>query len=129
MKKATILAVLVATFTVVACSGDETEPVEETGSPAAAQEQGCDSPVETATIQIADFAFDPNCIELPAGTDTLAIENSDDTDHTFTIAEADLNAEIGPGEDVGVDVAAINDGVWAFRCSIHPQMTGFLTRR
>jgi plastocyanin len=128
MKKATILAVLVAVFTVVACSGDETEPVEETDSSAAAEQQGCDSPVETATIQIADLVFDPSCIELPAGTDTLAIENTDDTDHTFTIAEINLNTEIGPGADVGVDVAAINDGVWAFRCSIHPQMTGFLTR-
>ena len=128
MKKAMILAVLVAVFTVVACSGDETEPVEETGSPAAAEQQGCDSPVETATIQIADLAFDPSCIELPAGTDTLATENTDDTDHTFTIAEINLNTEIGPGADVGVDVGAINDGVWAFRCTIHPQMTGFLTR-
>lgn len=128
MRKATMLAVLVAVFAATACSGDEAEPVEEAGSPAAGAEQGCDSPVETATIQIADLAFDPNCIELPAGADSLMIENTDDTDHTFTIAEINLNAEIGPGADVVVDVAAINDGVWAFRCSIHPQMTGFLTR-
>lgn len=127
MRKTSIVVTLVALFALTACSGDAAEPVEDSGSPAPA-EQGCDSPVETATIQIADFAFDPNCIELPAGTDTLAIENTDDTDHTFTIAEANLNAEIGPGENVGVDVAAINDGVWAFRCSIHPQMTGVLTR-
>jgi uncharacterized cupredoxin-like copper-binding protein len=66
---------------------------------------------------------------LPAGADTLAIENGDDTDHTFTIAEINLNEQIGPGEDVGVDVAATNDGTWAFRCKIPPQMTGFLTRR
>ncbi|HEY5906103.1 MAG TPA: cupredoxin domain-containing protein [Actinomycetota bacterium] len=129
MKKATILAVLVVVFAVAACSGDEAEPVEEGGSSTTEAEQGCDSPVETATIQIADLAFDPDCIELPAGTDSLTIENTDDTDHTFTIAEINLNTEIGPSADVGVDVAAINDGVWAFRCTIHPQMTGFLTRR
>ena len=129
MKKATILAVLVVVFAVAACSGDEAEPVEESGSSTTEAAQGCDSPVETATIQIADLAFEPDCIELPAGTDSLTIENTDDTDHTFTIAEINLNTEIGPSADVGVDVAAINDGVWAFRCTIHPQMTGFLTRR
>jgi plastocyanin len=123
------LAILVVVLTAVACSGDDTEPVEEAGSPTAGAEQGCDAPVETATIQIADLAFDPDCIELPAGTATLSIENTDDTDHTFTIAEINVNTQIGPGADVGVDVAAINDGVWAFRCTIHPQMTGFLTRR
>jgi plastocyanin len=129
VKRATILAALVAVLAAAACSGGDAEPVEETGSSATEADQGCDSPVETATIQIADLAFDPNCIELPAGTDSLTIENADDTNHTFTIAEINLNTEIGPSADVGVDVAAINDGVWAFRCTIHPQMTGFLTRR
>ena len=123
MRKSTILAALMVAFTVVACSGED--PADVGGSPPAATEP-CDSPVETAKITIADLAFQPDCFTLPPGTVTLAVENTDDTDHTFTIAEIELNEDIGPGETVGVDVGEINDGTWQFRCSIHPQMTGFL---
>ena len=125
--KLAILATVLAAFLTAACSSD-TEPTDTGGSPAAGNEQGCEAPVETATIRIANLAFDPSCIALPADTETLAVENTDDTAHTFTISEVDLNADIDPGENVQVDVAAINAGVWPFRCSIHPQMTGFLTR-
>ncbi len=128
MRKLTILAAVFVASTAAACSGGDTEPPADTAaSPAAGGEQGCESPVETATIQIADFAFDPACIELPAGTTTLTVQNTDDTDHTFTMPEVEVNEAIDPGANVAVDVAAINDGVWPFRCSIHPQMTGFLT--
>ena len=35
--------------------------------------------------------------------------------------EIELNEDIDAGETVGVDVGEINDGVWPFHCSIHPQ--------
>jgi plastocyanin len=57
----------------------------------------------------------------------LSVQNDDSTDHTFTIPEVDLNEGIDPGEDVGVDVSALTEGAYPFRCTIHPQMTGVLT--
>ena len=124
MWKSTILAALLVASTAAACSGED--PTDVGGSPPPAT-QPCDSPVETAKITIADLAFQPDCFTLPSGTITLTVENTDDTDHTFTIDEIELNEDIDPGESVGVDVGEINDGVWPFHCSIHPQMTGFLT--
>jgi plastocyanin len=127
MWKSTMLAALLVAFTAAGCSSDE--PTGDGGSqvpPPSAQ--ACDSPVETAKITIADLAFQPNCFELPAGADTLTVENTDGTDHTFTMDEIELNEDIDSGETVAVDVSAINDGVWPFHCSIHPVMTGFLTR-
>jgi len=84
MWKSTMLAALLVAFTAAGCSSDE--PTGDGGSqvpPPSAQV--CDSPVETAKITIADLAFQPNCFELPAGTDTLTVENTDGTDHTFTM--------------------------------------------
>ena len=117
--------VMLVAFATVACSDGEAEPSGDGGSPAEAE--SCDAPVETATIQIANLAFDPNCVQLPAGTATLSINNTDDTAHTFTITEVDLNEDIDPGEDVGAEVSALTAGVYPFRCTIHPQMTGVLT--
>ena len=125
MRKSTIVMTVLVALASAACSDDGTAQTDTGGSPAGTE--GCDSPVETASIQIADLAFDPSCILLPSGTATLSVQNTDDTDHTFTISEVDLNEPIDPGEDVGVDVAALTGGVYAFRCSIHPQMTGSLT--
>jgi plastocyanin len=128
MWKSTILAALLVASTAAACSSDDTQSDDAGGSQAAAGGQGCDAPVETAKITIADLAFHPNCFELPPGADTLRVQNTDDVDHTFTMNEVELNEGIDPGESAAVDVSAINDGVWPFHCSIHPQMTGFLTR-
>ena len=127
MWKSTILAVLLVA-SAAACSSDDAQPTDGGGSQAAGGGQACDSPVETAKITIADLAFNPDCFALPPGTTTLAVNNTDSTAHTFTMDEVDLNEDIDPGENVAVDVSGINDGVWPFHCSIHPQMTGFLTR-
>jgi plastocyanin len=127
MWKSTIRAALLVASTAAACSSDDTQSNGAGESQAAGGEQGCESPVETAKITIADLAFHPDCFELPPGTSTLAVQNTDDVDHTFTMDEVELNEGIDPGETAAVDVSAINDGVWPFHCSIHPQMTGFLT--
>jgi plastocyanin len=128
MLKSTILAALFVASIAAACSSDDTQPTGAGQSQAAGDAQACDSPVETAKITIADLAFHPDCFELPPGAATLAVENTDGVDHTFTMDEVELNEGIDPGETAAVDVGAINDGVWPFHCSIHPQMTGFLTR-
>ena len=123
MRKSAIVATVFLAFAAASCSDGESEPTEGGGSGA----ESCDAPVETATIRIADLAFDPACVQLPAGTTTLSVQNEDDTDHTFTISDVDLNEDIDPGEDAGVDVSALPEGTYPFRCTIHPQMTGVLT--
>ena len=123
MRKSAIVFSVFMAFAAASCSDGESEPTEGGGSGA----ESCDAPVETATIQIADLAFDPTCVQLPAGTASLSVQNNDNTDHTFTISDVDLNEDIDPGEDAGVDVSALPEGAYPFRCTIHPQMTGVLT--
>jgi plastocyanin len=132
MKRPVVALVLLLMLTAVACSSDDTSSDGTTTGPTTSDETtsggatDCTDPVEAAAIDIKDFAFSPNCITTPAGTDTLAITNSDTTDHTFTILAADLNEAIDPGSDVAVDISALNDQRWEFRCNIHPTMTGVL---
>ena len=56
----------------------------------------------------------------------MSVANNDNTDHTFTISEVDLNEDIDAGEDAGVDVSALPEGTYPFRCEVHPEMRGRL---
>ena len=124
MRRSAIVVTVLMAFAAAACSDGEAEPTEGGGG---AEVESCDSPVETASITISDLTFDPACFKLPSGTTELSVSNQDSTDHTFTIPDVDLNEDIDPSEDAGVDVSALPEGVYAFRCSIHPQMTGVMT--
>jgi plastocyanin len=126
MRRPTVALTLLLIFAAVACSSDDTSSDPTTAPTGAEPTTDCTDPVEAAAIDIKDFAFSPDCLTPPAGTDTLAVTNSDTTDHTFTILAADLNEAIDPGSDVAVDISALNDQRWEFRCNLHPTMTGVL---
>ena len=127
MKRIPMACASVLVFAAVACSSsDSSTDGESVGPTEASAPTTCTDPVESASIDIKDFAFSPDCVALPAGTSTLSVTNSDSTAHTFTILAADLSEDLDPGADVAVDVSALNDQQWEFRCNIHPQMKGVL---
>ena len=79
---------------------------------------------DTASLSIADLAFEPSTLPIARGTTTITITNSDDIDHTFTLDDDSLSKTIPGGSTVDVEVTL--DASMGFHCSIHPQMTGTL---
>jgi plastocyanin len=80
----------------------------------------------TFTITIADFAFDPNCFTASA-SQGITIVNQDDTDHTFTIPDTQVDVPIAAGETFNGESGAVEPGTYDFLCTIHPTMTGQVT--
>ena len=80
------------------------------------------APPATATITMADRAFSPASVVVAPGA-TITWTNRDDRDHTGT---ADGGAfDTG---DLGTGATATtthpDEGTFAFRCDLHPDMTG-----
>ncbi len=82
-------------------------------------------PGDGAEIEIADFAFGPATVEIPAGA-TVAWVNADSSPHTAT---ADDGAFDSGRLDEGGSTAVTFDtpGTFAYHCEYHPAMTGTIT--
>jgi len=75
-----------------------------------------------SAVEIRDFAYDPDPIEVAAGT-TLAWTNQDDVPHTATAEDGSFDT----GRiDTGQDGSATFDqpGTYAYVCTFHPKMAG-----
>jgi plastocyanin len=114
-----LLATLVITpILVLACGDDDEEHVPEDGSSAEAL---------TVDVTATDFAFDPTEISVqPGQAVTIALANSGEADHTFTIDELDFEIEAGGGESVEGTFTAPTDSV-RFYCRFHDEMTGTIS--
>jgi plastocyanin len=76
----------------------------------------------TATIQIANFAFNPRDLNIVAGT-TVTWKNADDSPHRI----ADKNgafASAALDTDDSYSHTFAKPGVYNYFCSIHPYMVG-----
>lgn len=84
------------------------------------------SPAVT-TVTIRTFAFQPQTITVPPGSEVVWI-NEDDTPHTVTSADRALNSS---GLDQGDRFSATFDkpGSYPYFCSLHPQMRGVVVVR
>lgn len=98
--------------------------VEEAGDEGA---DGGDAPGgQGETVSISDFSFQPESIEIGAGT-TVSWTNEDGVGHTVTAgtpgaAEDAFDESLDAGETV--DVAFDESGTFDYFCAIHPTMTG-----
>jgi plastocyanin len=75
-----------------------------------------------AAVAIAGFAFDPAETDVAAG-DTVTWTNNDSADHTVTFEDGSAdsgNIANGGTFEFTFDTA----GEYAYRCDIHPSMTG-----
>ena len=80
---------------------------------------------EDAAVEIADFAFDPVTVEIPAGT-TLNWVNTDRSPHTATSHDGGFDTgRLDEGGASGVTFDA--PGSYAYHCEYHPAMTGTVT--
>jgi plastocyanin len=108
------IAVIAALVLPTACGGDETPP------------EACTDPVDATTVELADFAFRPDCLSAEAGA-TITLENTGDTMHTFTVEATDVDFEVDAGTSVEVSLSGVEPGTYAVTCTLHPQMEATLT--
>jgi plastocyanin len=75
-----------------------------------------------SSVTIANFAFQPAWISVPAGT-TVSWFNGDGVSHTVTSDSGAFDSgAIAPGGSFGVTFST--PGTYTYHCAFHPMMTG-----
>jgi plastocyanin len=112
----------------VACGADDIPPAHNSLRPspddASRLAVGCDEPV---VVSIADFAFSPDVVTVPAGCDVVW-RNDHDQAHTSSGSGAQRwsTGSIDPGA-TSEPVPFPDAGDLTYRCAFHPFMTGTVT--
>lgn len=122
MRKTLMVLLAVVALLGVACGGSDDEG-EDTSAPAPAEEEDDGG---AATLTAVNFAFDPP--ELTAATGgTIEFTNEDDTVHSFTIDDSDVDEDADGGASTTVDLGSLESGSYDFYCKYHKDsMTGTL---
>ena len=105
----------VSLLLLVACGGGEAKPP---GS--------CTDPVAVTTVELADFAFLPDCLSSETGA-TIALENRGEALHTFTVTGTDVDVSVDAGTSGEASLSGVDPGTYAVTCTLHPQMDATLT--
>jgi plastocyanin len=97
------------------------------GCGGAEEPPACENPVAGSVVTMADFSYEPTCVEAAAG-DALEIVNEGQAPHTFTIEtdDADAEADVPAGERATLTVPAIAGDTYRVICTYHPQMEAAL---
>jgi nitrite reductase (NO-forming) len=108
-----ILAALAVTaVTVTACGGDDATTT--TAAPGTTADGGA----ITLTVTATEFSFDPEILEVPAGTPvTITLINNGVVEHDITIDELDFHLLANPGETVSATIT-VPAGVYHVYCDI-----------
>ena len=124
MRKRSLLALVAATLLLAgACGGGDEEPSE-----AGSGDDMSSTDALPVTMTAKDLAFSPEALEGHAThTMDLTFVNEDDTAHTFTIDEMDVDLEAAGGEEATTTFTPEETGTFEFYCKIHPSMKGELT--
>jgi plastocyanin len=85
----------------------------------------CTDPAPATSVELADFAFRPDCLSVDAGA-TITLENSGDAPHTFTVGGTDLDVKVDPGGSGEVSFE-VDPGIYSVTCTFHPQMEATVT--
>jgi plastocyanin len=117
MEKRRALAVITLVLLLTACGGGDEPPAP------------CTDPVATTRVELADFAFRPDCLSVEASTMpmTFALENTGDAPHTFTVAGTDVDVNVDAGTSGEATLSGVESGSYAVTCTFHPQMEATLT--
>ena len=108
------LVVLLAMIVVVTTTGSlgvfaetrvETQPMET---------------VKAIEVILNDDYFDPKVITIPNGrTTTLILKNAGTKEHTFTVKELRIDAEVQPGKEKTITVTPEKPGTYELICRYH----------
>ena len=80
-------------------------------------------PVETGKtieVELYDDYFDPKDITIPNGkTTTILLKNKGKREHTFTVKELGIDAEVQPGQEKDLTVKPNKSGTYELICRYH----------
>ncbi|MGM0904873.1 MAG: cupredoxin domain-containing protein [Bacillota bacterium] len=108
------LVVLVAMIVVVTTSGSLGVFAE---SRVATQPIETQKPIE---VELNDDYFNPKVITIPNGrTTTLILKNVGKKEHTFTVKELRIDAEVQPGKEKTITVKPAKPGTYELICRYH----------
>jgi plastocyanin len=123
VKKTLVVLLALVALLGVACGGSDDDG-GDTSAPAPAEEEDDDG--GAATLTAANFAFDPPSLTAAAGG-TIEFTNEDDTVHSFTIDDSDVDEDADGGAATTVDLGSLEAGSYDFYCKYHKDsMTGTL---
>ena len=75
------------------------------------------------TIEIKDFAFNPQTITVKLGEKVTWI-NRDEEPHTVVSVEKQFKKSSALDTDQTFTITAVAPGTYSYFCSVHPKMTG-----
>jgi len=76
--------------------------------------------VNTLNVELNDDFFNPKVISIPNGkTTTLILKNVGQREHTFTVEELGIDAEVKPGTEKTITVTPKNPGTYELICQYH----------
>jgi len=78
---------------------------------------------EQNTIEIKDFAFNPQTITVKSGQ-TITWINRDEEPHTVVSVEKQFKKSSALDTDQSFTITAGTPGTYTYFCSVHPKMTG-----
>jgi plastocyanin len=80
-----------------------------------------------AGLTMMDSFFEPPCLAI-SSTQQVAITNAGNLDHTFTVADGDIDIEVAPGEEVTTDETGTDlpAGTYRFVCRFHEDSDGMV---
>jgi plastocyanin len=113
MRTARLALLTIVTF-LPACQGED------------ATIEPCADPVSATTVELADFAFRPDCMSVDAAS-TIGLENTGEAPHTFTVADTDLDVKLDPGTSDEISFGTVDPGAYPVTCTFHPQMEATIT--
>jgi plastocyanin len=105
---------LALVFLLPACEGDASPP------------EACTDPTPATSVELADFAFRPNCLSADSGA-RITLDNTGDAPHTFTVEGTDVDVNVDAGSSGAADLGAVDPATYAVTCTFHPQMEATLT--
>ena len=92
---------------VFAASSAETQPIEA---------------VKAIEVELNDDYFNPKVITIPNGkTTTLILKNKGRKEHTFTVKNLSIDAEVQPGKENTITVKPMKPGTYELICRYHFQ--------
>jgi plastocyanin len=109
-KKAILLTTLVILNLCAAAWGDDAASVRMAGN-------------KKNTIEIKDFAFNPQTLTVKAGEKITWI-NRDEEPHTVVSVEKQFKKSTALDTDQEFTITADAPGTYTYFCSVHPKMTG-----
>ncbi len=96
------------------------------GGAGAEAPEGSPDPVPPPTVELADFAFRPDCLSAEAGA-TITLDNTGDAPHTFTVTGTDVDFDLDAGVSIEARLSGVEPGSYTVTCTYHPQMEATLT--